>query len=250
MALGTAQVEELAENYRRALRSGDHELRGNPTEKKILQAVVAASASDVRSWITAQVPGGADIDGPLADLNAELAAGDGAGAAVRTARQTTLRQATTAVKAQLITSVWPVWLSSMLALIGGLFGIFHSPGESAAIAIVGLTMTGFPALVLTVRGLGMARLGANRSSPLTTALVTLISDVGVRSEHIFASTMWPSFDAILRPEGMTPGRTPVVTRLRSWTRGVVFLTVFVFAACVIVYLAGLVQALDVMLGAH
>ncbi|MFC0622642.1 hypothetical protein [Kribbella deserti] len=236
-----AQVTVLANAYRVTLLAGDRELG---KEKAILRAMVAASAADVAEWVRLRLPDGASAAEPLDELVPDLQRGDHVGKGITVAKKTLLGEAKDIVVAAVTGGTMPLWLTSVLAFLLGLFAFSETAGQSLAAAVIPLIAVGGGATMAFLRVVQATPAAVSSIGDAAGSLWDSVDRIGAGAERVFVQHSAPALSALYGLAELTPGRTPVLAELRGSAKTIVGLAYTVLALCLLFFGAGIVNAFN------
>jgi hypothetical protein len=251
-----AQIVEFADAHRRTLRTGD-DLLGNDlvgtVEKAILLAVVARSASDTLSWIKTRQEDGDRLAALLAGLSDELQAHDVLGRSLHQTQQSLLAKARQLVMAAAGVATTPVWLTSAIALLLGLFGFAANFG-SAIGGFLALALFAFLALAAIAPPVRAWTLGLLFRTPQAlmaaggtvidtarslSAMLVYSTSLGNRAYSVFVDTASKEVAALRGPSFMSGEAKLVVEPLRVLAGAIVVASIVTLAVCLVILAIGI-----------
>lgn len=237
-----AQVEGLANAYRRAMADGDRELAGSAIERKLLHALVAASAADTARWVKTRVEDGSVAVAPLDDLLPALREGEPIGPGLEAAKKQLGTQARAMANAVIFGAAWPAWTATAVAFVVGALGFSYDAGAATGKALFGLVLGGGSVLFAFVRTLSIAGpKAAEAVSGAAGSLWSWVDGLGLRAEGVVQRAAGPALDDLYRGAPRPAGPT-VTQQVRGSAKVVVGLTYGALAIAGLVFAFGMYEA--------
>lgn len=240
MVQSQADVEELAESYRRAMLTGSSAFADSPVERKILHAMIASSAADTRVWVQRSLPKGDKAAAALDGLIPALQAGNIVGQTLQSSKTQAVKQARALASAAILHTTWPLWAGAVVAAVAGIYSFNLNAGAAIGQAIAPLVLGGGAIIGLLVRG---AAQSANAFASVGRGIGSLwgtTKNIGVPAETVFGTEVAPALQQVY---GSVAAPTPPEAGLiRGGALTSVGLGLAAVALCVCVFAAGLVSA--------
>ncbi|MFE7587669.1 hypothetical protein ACFU5Y_39605 [Streptomyces gardneri] len=253
MAVELDDVRALRNAYSRVLDEGDELFRTELLSKKILLAMVAASAADADSWITSRVQNSSVLENELARLVEVLHERNVIGNSLQAVRKWVGEQLWALGSAAVLGTTWPVWVGAVGTAASAWLTATVEAGQATGRLIVPLvlgllTMGGGVALYM-FRGMYYAAEGAGRaSSKVSDDLFHRAGAVGTGPEQLFEARVRPALEAIFEKHGRADdslaGPAPVVGTLRKAAGSSLVLAIVVLAVSLLAFAVGFADALD------
>lgn len=235
-------VRAVANAYREALAEGDRVLAYAPVERKILLAIVAASAADTAAWVKTRVPDGDRVVEPLDALVPVLQKANLVGHGMELAKRALVSQAKSAVSALVLGQAAPILVLAVVAGAAGWLGFSYDAGVSVGGLLIPAVLGGGAALGGIVQAV---RAGSRLGPGLGQAAGNLYDSAGLigsAAEGVVLSAVRQPLTQLRGEGALADGATPVVRELRSAAQLVV-VGAFVALGIGVVYFGfGLVDA--------
>ncbi|WP_328995742.1 hypothetical protein OG394_13885 [Kribbella sp. NBC_01245] len=229
----------MANAYRDALLTGDRELG---KENVILRALVAASAADMSQWVRTRLPEGDSVAEPIDKLLPDLQQADHLGKGMAATRKKLLSEAVAAVWAAILGGGWPLWLTSLIAAIGGVFAFSERAGETFGAVIIPVIAAGGGAVLAFVRVIQHSPTAVTAISGSAGKLWDSVDQIGGRAERLFNQRVQPGISTLYHLVDQTPGPTPVLRELRGTAKSIVGTLYVLLAVCLVFFGLGVANA--------
>jgi len=238
MAITQAEVNNLANAYRAAMSAGDQNLKLEPVERKILQAVVADSAASTLSWIQTRSPDGNEVGKPLENLVPALKQGNIVGGTLQSVKDKATSEAKSAVYGLVFSGTTPIWLGALGTAAAGYIGWAELAGETVGTVLIPLLLGGGAAVGAVVRGIQMSGRMLEGTGQAAGTVWDAAGNIGASAEAVFRANVTAPLQAVT---GSGPA-VPVLATLRGAARTVVALAFVALAVGVLYFLGGLSNA--------
>lgn len=238
------QVVSVAAAYRATLLRGDREFVDSPTEKKILQAVVASSVADTSTWIQTRL-GSKEAAAPLDELFSVISVGNVVGKSWEAVKKKALEESRGAVLSLAGTGTAPVWIGAVISFIAGLWALSFNGGVTFANAAIPAILGGGATLYAAIRAAQAAPAVINAVGTGASSILATINGVGIRSERLFITVARPALDALYAQAGVVvPQRVPVLPQIRGAGRSLVIAAYIVLGVGVLAFAAGMLNVIS------
>lgn len=244
MSATSGRVHELANAYRATMLAGDQALAGSPSERKILQAMVAASAEDVLQWVQSRMENGDVVGKPLEALTPVLAQGNVVGGGIKLIREQTLTQAKSVVNATVAGAAAPAWLASVVAVLAGLFGLAQDAGAAFGAALIPAIFAGGSVLYAVIRVAAASPPALQAIGDAAGSAWQNAGSIGSSAGAIFRQHAGPAIEDLGDDGYRAADASPVLTELRHGAKSILAVTYIVLGLCVALFLFGIVNAFE------
>jgi hypothetical protein len=244
MAEVSSAVGDVANALRATLLAGDQTLAASPTERKVLQAIVAASADDALQWVHSRVQNGDVVGKPLEALTPVLAEGNVVGGGLKLVREQALKQARSVTNAAVFGAAAPAWFASVVALLAGLFAFAQDAGAAFGAALIPALLGGGAVVYAVIRAVAAAPAAVRAIGDAADSAWTRAGTIGSRAEAVFQHHAGPALQQ-LGGHGYRPAEvSPVLGQLRGGAKSILAVTYIVLGLCVVFFAVGIVNAFD------
>ncbi|MFI9176104.1 hypothetical protein [Streptomyces lincolnensis] len=253
MAVELEDVRALRNAYTRTLDEGDELFRSKPLSKKILLAMVAASAADADSWITSRVQNSSALENELSRLVEVLQRRDVIGNSLQAIRKWVGEQLWRLGFEAVVGTTWP-WLAGAIgtgvsAWLTAAAEAGEATGSFVIPMVLGVLGMGGGVAVYMVRGTANAAEGAGQAmSKATDYLFHRAGTVGTGPERLFEAHVRPALAALFEKHGRADaslaGPAPVVGTLRRSARTTLALALTALVISLFFFAVGFADAWD------
>ena len=233
-------VQRLADACRETMAEGDRLLARDPVEHKILQALVADTAGDAKSWVYSRVPNAEKVAVPLENLAGALDKGNTFGKGLAAAQKGLAKQARKLALAAVGLATWPAWIASVASILAGLFLFSENTGAVLG-NVTATTLLGGGAAAYFIFRLLHASAQVAKTAVPTSGLGNSIDAMGLRAEKIMEEHAGPAVIDLKRfgyPGGIS---RRVAVSLRGGARALVAFVYIILGACVLFFAAGVIS---------
>jgi hypothetical protein len=250
MAAQRIRPDEIKQAYQGAMLKGDQTLAASLLEQKMLQAAVAESMAETARFARSRLPEGEKLAAGLEQVLPAVQHGNWVGQSLEAAKAGLLREARSSVISTFTTAVLPVWVTSAVAFLIGIFGMAQDAGAATGAQFIAILAGGGSITYALFRSAQAAPAVAHAIGGAAKSLLARAGTVGAEAEAVFAATVGPQLAALYGSMGLPPPKMPVIGEIRSAAKSIVLLTYAVVAICALFFIIGFWNVVDAWATQH